>query len=456
MAMSLQEQLRAKRAETERWIRAREMELRRAAAGAEARGRQAYAAAIRTGEKVLARTPAEIRALGIAAAQGRLPQAVGEAMAKKVVQRGPAVSKAAAKAQPPARATSKATAVAPKIVRQLEAGLSGAVDEASFGLADRALSAGEAIGAAIRDGELHDLGQDYHAGMAARRAQDDYDAKHHALARNTGRVVGLGLGVAATGPAGAAIKAGMKTTPAGAKLLAHVAKTPRLKGIDPRGLTGLAAGGGATAGVIGQLATDAITGNRSSLGDLAAAGLGGGLGGVATLRRGAVRGGLVGGAATSALGDVFDGRLPSVEGAIKAGHVGAVVGGATAGLGTYGSAALPSRIKGEIGEGMSLLRSVARGRLPTQNARVELRGGGYSVPDQTIGHDLLGRKLDELEYLEVKLGPAARLSCPQERLRAENPGRFAIDAWKFTDVGKMISAAGAQAGPQAADDRRFP
>lgn len=457
MAMSLQEQLRAKRAETERWIREREAQLRRAAAGAEAKGRQVYADAIKTGQKVLARTPAEIRALGTAALQGRLPQAVGQAIAREVVQRAPVVSHNGAKPRPSATPKPQGSAVAPKIVRQLEAGLSGAVDEVSFGLADRALSASEAIGAAIREGDVQNFGKEYEAGMATRRAEDEYDAKNHALARNVGRVVGLGVGVAATGPAGAAIKAGMKTTQAGAKLLAHVAKTPRLKGIDPRGMTRLAAGGGATAGVIGQAATDAMVGNRSSLGDLAAAGLGGGLGGVATLRRGAVRGGLVGGAATSALGDVFGGRPPSAEDAIEAGHVGAVVGGLTAGLGTYGSAAQSSRIKGEIGEGMSALKSLARGRIPRRNAKVELRNGGHSVPDQTMDRGFLfWGKLDEPEYLEAKLGPAARLTRPQQRLRDQSPGRFAVDAWRFTDVGKMIGTAGAQAGPQVTDERAFP
>ena len=92
MAMSLQEQLRVKRAETERWIREREAQLRRAAAGAEAKGRQVYADAIKTGQKVLARTPAEIRALGEAAMQGRLPPAVGLAFVREAVRRAPATS----------------------------------------------------------------------------------------------------------------------------------------------------------------------------------------------------------------------------------------------------------------------------------------------------------------------------------------------------------------------------
>jgi hypothetical protein len=459
MAMSLQEQLRAKRAETERWMREREAQVRSAAARAEAKGRQVYADTIKTGQKVLARTPSEIRALGTAALQGRLPQAVGEMAAKEVGRRltsvptKPSVARIRAPAKPAPRPESPDTG----LKRELQAGLSGVVDEVSFGLADRALAASEAVGAAVRDGDLSGFGSDYETNMASKRAADDFDAQNHALARNTGRLVGLGLGIAATGPVGGGVKALMKATPTGAKILSRLARAPRLKGVDPRGMVRLAVGGGASAGVVGQVAGDAIGGRRSEAGDLAAAALGGGVAGLATLRSGAMRGGLVGGALTSAARDVLDGRIPSVENAIEAGHAGAITGGLTEGLGVSVASILPNKIKGELGETMSALKTLARGRIPMRNAEAQLKNGRYAVPDQTIDRKFLLRgKLDEPEYLESKLGPSARLTGPQIQLRSESPGRFAVDAWQFGDAGKMFGAGGAQVGPLMTDEQRFP
>lgn len=98
MAMSLQEQLRAKRIEAERWIRAREAQVRRTAAAAEPKGREVYAQTIKTGQRVLARTPAEIRGLGEAALRGQLPQALGRAAVTAAAPRSMPLQPSARKA----------------------------------------------------------------------------------------------------------------------------------------------------------------------------------------------------------------------------------------------------------------------------------------------------------------------------------------------------------------------
>lgn len=468
--MGWQEELRAKRAETERWIRQREADLRRAAGQAEARGRQVYADAIKTGQQVLARTPAEVRALGIAAAQGRLPQALGEQVVKNVVRptaaarpaSKPAVREAPARPKPtagPATAPSREKT----IEGQLRAGLSGAVDEFSFGLADRGLAASEAV----VEGGLQGFGERYDENMAVKRAEDARDARDYGTERNVGKAIGLVAGLAATGPTGAVVKTGLRGIPRVAKLMNHAAKASRSKlmraGVDPRGLTTAAVSGGALTGIAGQGVADLASGKASSVQDYVGAAIGGGLAGATALRGGgpiaskAVLGGAMGAGATSLAQDALNRRPVSVDNAIESAHVGGVSGGVLDGLATHAVAAAPSRVKGFVGERMSDFKTLARGRIPHGQKPVPLRGGGASIPDQKQTHEFLWwGELDAPEYLESKMGPSARLSRAQRRLRAENPDRFMIDAWRFRDVGRAASLMGGPAGSQLTDEERFP
>ena len=54
------------------------------------------------------------------------------------------------------------------------------------------------------------------------------------------------------------------------------------------------------------------------------------------------------------------------------------------------------------------------------------------------------------------MGPYARLSKAQQRLRSEDPSKFAIDAWQFSDVGRAASAVGSPFGAQITNEDRFP
>lgn len=388
--MGWQEQLRAKQAETERWIRQREAALRRAAAGAEARGRQVYANAIKTGEKVLARTPAELRALGIAATNGRLPQAIGERVVKEVVRQA-APQKSVAKPRPTAAGAAAAQPKAKEVGDRVRAGVSGAVDEFTFGLADRGLAAVEALA----EGGAQDFGRHYDENMAVKRAEDARDERDFAIERNTGRAVGLVAGLAATGPAGAAVKAGLLGAPRLAKIMTHAARKPqKLKvGVDPRGLTTAAVGSGAVIGVGGQAANDLLSGKTSSAKDYVGAALGGGLGGAAALRRAplvskAVLAGAVGGGATELAQDALNGRELSVGDAIGAAHVGGVTAGALDGIATHALAAAPSNVKGFVGERMSDVKTLARGRVSARRANVPV-GNYRPVPDQRFERGFL-------------------------------------------------------------------
>src|SRR5262245_48137872 len=100
MPIGLREQLRAAREKTAAAIAERNAQLSHGIEALEAKGHEVYADTIRKGQAVLARTPAEVRALGLAAVQGRLPQAVGQAVAKEVIKRasqqGPSAVKSSA------------------------------------------------------------------------------------------------------------------------------------------------------------------------------------------------------------------------------------------------------------------------------------------------------------------------------------------------------------------------
>lgn len=450
MPQGWREQLDSTIAATKRAIRAREEDLRRVADHAEAKGREIYERSIRTGEKVLARTEAELRALGAAALR--------QPPARK------AASPPRSSASGPARPVAQTAAARPvkSVEGQLRAGLSGAVDEFTFGLADRGLAAADAI----MDGGLTDFGQRYAGNMEAKRAEDARDARDYAIERNAGRTVGLAAGLVATGPAGAAIKAGLRTVPRVAKIMTHAAKVPtnrvlREAGVDPRGLTTAAVVGGSLVGVAGQGMADLTTRGPSSARDYVGAAIGGGLGGFAALRgspsiRGrpvvskAVFSGAVGGAATSVAQDALQGRMPSYARATEAAHLGGMSAGVLDGLATHVAAALPKKLKGELGERLSEFKSIARGRVPTTKLLIPVGRDLAAVPDQ-IHHREFFRDLPEVEYLEAKFGPSTRLSRGQALLRAQNPDRFAIDAWQFRHAGRVAGLAGGPFGAQLVD-----
>lgn len=476
--MGWQEQLRAARAATDRAIKQRTADLQRFADGAEARGRQVYANAIKTGERVLARTPAELRALGIAAAQGRLPQAVGEAAGKAVVK---AVKHGGA-APPPAKRSatsgmSKGTprTVADQVVREGGAAVRGAIDEATFGLADKGSAAAQALVAGGLDG----FGERYAKEIAAERAADAYDEEHHGLARGAGRVVGFVGSLAATGGAGAAVKAGARALSLGnagtraAALGAKITKaaeaanyTKRIAPLGRAGLTPLAVGGGAAAGVAGQAVSDALGGRRSNLKDYAGAALGGATAGLMlrTPRLGTNRvadglhrmiqapmtAGGVEGAATAAYQGVLNGRdvgLEEIAQAARAGAIGARIGDVA---GKYGTNAASRNVKEAIGDNLSIARSIAAGegveliahlgpkRAPwrsTQRRQVktDLPGGGYTWADHVTPNG---------KAVEAKFGRHADLSYRQKQARRELPhGEYRIDHWLPSDVGRMGSVA---------------
>ncbi|WP_334162010.1 hypothetical protein [Phenylobacterium sp.] len=431
--MGVLEDIKRKTRETEQAVRQRMRDLSHDARELEALGYEVVKRAIRTGEDVVARTPTEVRQLGLAAVKGQLPQALAGMAVKKVAAAAPAPRKATA--PPASKAVVRKTPAKSAAGEHARAAVSGAVDEFTLGAADRVLSAGEAL----LDGGVQGFGDRYSAEMRERRAEDSYDSAHYGVARTTGRAVGFVGGLAATGGVASAGRVALSRLPQAAKLITAVEKAPRLKvGVDPRGLGRLAAGAGAAGGVTAQVVEDVATGRPSSPGQYGAAAVGGATGGLATLRYGPMHGGAIGGASEAVASDIAAGRAPSAERAIGAAHGGALLGKAGDVLGTYGTASLPRRLKGEVGEALSYGKTLARGKKPNVSKdKVDVGGRKFSKPDQKIGDD----------YLEAKMGPYADLTRNQRLLQAKlkREGKeLLIDAWQFRDVGR---AAGVLASP---------
>lgn len=441
MALSLPEQLRAQRARTEKWIQDREAELRRLSAQAEAKGRQVYAQAIKTGEKVLARTPAELRQLGLAAVQGRLPEAVAKVAVKTVT--GP---KPGPRTGPPSKARPGS-----KVGREVQAGVSGFVDEASMGLADRVLAAGDAAKMAVQQGDWDDFAHDYDEAMAIKRQEDAYDKAHHGLSRSIGVGTGFVGSVAAFGAP--RLTARVVTAAATRRLPELALKFASARGPDPRGLATMAGIGGGAAGAIDQVVGDTVMGRRTKAGDLAAATASGALGGVATRYVGPGLGGAAGGGVGSILGDLANGEDISTEKARRAVQAGALSGALSGHFVGDQMSRQNSRTKGMVGETMSEVKARVRGeRVVGTQQRVKVdetaKRGGYTVADYVSVDPKTGR----VRLGESKMGPSASLTYRQTQAQNQFGDDYIVDYWRFSDVGKAGGAAVSPFGQFAVDE----
>jgi hypothetical protein len=469
VASSLQDRLRAELDEKKRWYDARVAHLAHKAHELEAIGRKVYGDGIRTGRDVIARTPQELQAVARAVIKSQQRAAAPAAKNPPTVRARPAPQRNPTKASPPR----------PDLIREGQAAVSGAVDELTFGLADRGLAAVEAL----RDGGADGFVDRYAHEMAAKKAEDDYDAAYHGMARNGGRLAGFVGSVAATGGFGLG-GAALKGAAAGARLLgaadkaagitkvaARAAKAAnssrRIAQLSREGLTTMAVGGGAASGAAGQVISDLASGKPGSAGDYAGAVLGGIAGGLA-LRAGVRDPRLVGaleGAATTGLQGLANGRDFSAMDIAASARGGAIGGSVGDLIGKYGANALPRKVKGDLGEQLSLLKTLAEGkpdpryaeavvgfqeRLPGAvggpgvQREVLLRGGRKTIADH-VTHDG--------SAVEAKFGSSARLSKAQRLARAELLDRYRIDHWLPADIGRASTVGFAGFGAPNVTDR---
>lgn len=131
----------------------------------------------------------------------------------------------------------------------------------------------------------------------------------------------------------------------------------------------------------------------------------------------------------------MNGNWPSLDDTsrrmVGAGYLGA--GGKIAG--EQAGNRLDFRAKGDLGETLSDAKSLARWN-PTVARQVSKRlsGGGRTVVDSEVARG-------PQPYVESKFGPTARLSKPQRRWQAQNPGQTRNDFWMPRHVGQIGGAA---------------
>ena len=107
--------------------------------------------------------------------------------------------------------------------------------------------------------------------------------------------------------------------------------------------------------------------------------------------------------------------------------------------------------KRDVGEAMSVLKTVIKGDIPVRfQARVPLRAGGRTHIDHGT---LFGKKIVEAKY---RTGRPATLEGQQKKAQAEFGDLYRFDRWGPMDVWRMGGGAGSGAalGVQAAHDRR--
>jgi len=113
------------------------------------------------------------------------------------------------------------------------AGARGAQDAFTFGLGDRANAGLHSLIEASRGNSFNAA---YEQQMSIERARDAYDAKHYAIARTIGQVLGTGAQIAASGPLAGAALAGVRAATGGVRM----AQRAGPENLD-RGLSGVSA-----------------------------------------------------------------------------------------------------------------------------------------------------------------------------------------------------------------------
>ena len=437
VAVGFLEDARKKAQETEREIKRRMSALRHDARELEAAGYEVVRKGIRAGYDLAAKTPAEVRELGLAAIQGQLPRALGDMAVRKMTSPPPPKKPQSAKTPSGAvvKRASPSGPVAKPLNEQGRAALSGFVDEVTFGGADRALSAIDALA----QGGLDGFGDRYRSELHSRFAEDAADQKDFTLARTVGQIGGAGVSVVALGGAGGAALKALANAPRLGRA-ARLATTVDKRFVNPGGLTTLFAAQGAGTGLGGQALVDVVRGEVSGVPRYMAAAAGGALEGVTSRYAGATAGGAVGGAATSAIGDGAEGRDLSLDRALDAAQMGGAIGGLVSTAGTLRIAGLANREKGLIGEEITRRRLKTDGIVPAEKPSYKLENGRQAKPDFA---------LDPLHYLDAKLGPYARLTPNQElaqRQIEQLGGAYEADYWKFRDVGDYIASGAGTLG----------
>jgi hypothetical protein len=336
-------------------------------------------------------------------------------------------------------------------VNQLIAAGEGALDGATWGQGDR-IYAG--VGALIDAAKGKSLKDAYDDRIKYEKARDDYYDQHYGAARTVGEIGGAFVPIPGTGGVGAAVRLLNKTDRLVelGKILAQAEKVgDRIKQVSPliARERAVVSGAGAAAGVAGQLYSDAMNKRLSSLGSYAGAAAGSALQAQMALHMRPKWAGAGGGAVTSALQDIFNGRPVSALKAAEAagaggaaGAIGGVIGRARFYRGAspdWQSIAYTNKDKELMGEAYSKFRTLANLDITASTVKkaLPLKKGGYTVPDQVT-------RL--MQYVESKAGISARLRKRQKQAYNQGDLNYRVDHLLPKDVGALLGFLAAQGG----------
>lgn len=315
------------------------------------------------------------------------------------------------------------------VLDQTLAGARGAQDAFTFGLGDKVWAGGNAIGDALQG---KDLVRAYSDREKAERDRDRYDEQHFKTARTAGQIAGTTAQVLALGPAEGLVASG-----------ARMAQAAPLIG---REVAVIGAAGGAS-GLSSQALSDLLGHKLSSLGDYAGAAMGGTAGALSARSGLGSRSAAIDAGVTSILQDAFNRRLSaaSIDRAREAAATGGMFGAMGGLAGRKAVNRLTIREKGNLGEELSKARSRARGQriMTGPNARApQIVPGGRTIPD----HISADRANNELEVVEAKFGPTARLSPRQREAYAGGVENYRVDHFLPQDIGATLGAVFGKAG----------
>lgn len=199
-------------------------------------------------------------------------------------------------------------------------------------------------------------------------------------------------------------------------------------------------GVGAGGGVVSQAVTDLQNRRLGSVGDYVGSAVGGTTAALASARGRPGQAGAIGGATTSIVQDALNGRPVDWSGASQAALAGGYVAAPFGYAGRSYSGGLSVPEKGELGETLGRVRTLANGERPLPGGRhVEVNGGPrYTVLDQETASGLMS---------EQKFGRSIRRLRPNQLTAYNQFGdRYRVDHFLPRDIGAAAAYPFGQMG----------
>lgn len=342
------------------------------------------------------------------------------------------------------------------------AGLSGALDGATMGLADLAIASAKAgLGFGRGGGFIERMRNN----LTEEAARDRADRQAHPYARRIGQGVGaIGTMLAPELAVAAALaRAGgaARLAAAAPRALAAVAKDARVIARGGRAVAGRmkesgvghlvrpAATMGAVGGLAGQGAADVIAGDFGGIPAYAGALAAGGLAGGAAPFVGAPIAAGLSGAAIPALQAGLGGRIPDLDEMYSGALYGAAGGRLSAHGATNYSNRLSIKAKGKLGERLSALNALLRFEAIARDSGKRHMWVGGPTHKETIPDVITNSRVVEAKFNGGRLRPA------QKKAYRGAIKDYHVENWLGRDVGDE-AAAGASALLSSLQSRRRP